>query len=99
MQKKINYTTNKMWNNIIANKIAKQESINMTKQHWEIINLIRDFYLQFQIIAPNRVLLKIIQEKLGKEKSNSKYLLSLFPKGISKQANKIAGLPKSKICL
>lgn len=90
---------NNNWNILIAIKIAKHESIKMTYKHWEIIYCIRSFYIKFKINVPNRILLKIIKKKIGIKKSNNQYLLSLFPKGIIKQASKIAGLPKSKICL
>lgn len=89
----------KIWNTNIALKIAQLENITMTNNHWEIIYLIRNLYITCNIIPPNRMLLKIIKNKLGIEKSNNKYLLSLFPKGLVKQANKIAGLPKTNICL
>ncbi|CAL4322733.1 Sulfurtransferase TusE [Buchnera aphidicola (Pterocallis alni)] len=89
----------KIWNTNIALKIAQLENITMTNNHWEIIHLIRNLYITYNIIPPNRMLLKIIKKKLGIEKSNNKYLLSLFPKGLVQQANKIAGLPKTNICL
>ncbi|CAL4043287.1 Sulfurtransferase TusE [Buchnera aphidicola (Takecallis arundicolens)] len=89
----------KKWNIKIAQNIAQQESIILTDQHWEIINFIRLCYNKFNIIPPNRMLLKLMQKKFEIEKCNNTYLLSLFPKGINKQANKIAGLPKSNICL
>ena len=89
----------KNWNVSTAMKIAQKENIILTIKHWEIIFIIREYYDKFKIIPPSRMLLKIMKEKIGIKNSNSQYLLSLFPKGISKQANKIAGLPKSNICL
>ncbi|CAL4322954.1 TusE/DsrC/DsvC family sulfur relay protein [Buchnera aphidicola] len=88
-----------LWNENIAKAIAKTENIILNKKHWEIIYLIRKCYDDFNIIPPSRMLFNIIKKKLGKKYSNNIYILSLFPKGIAKQANKIAGLPKSNICL
>ncbi|CAL4043165.1 Sulfurtransferase TusE [Buchnera aphidicola (Phyllaphis fagi)] len=89
----------KKWNTLYALKIAHKECITMTEKHWEIIYLIRKIYLKYNINPTNRILLKIIQKKIGYNQGNNLYLLSLFPKGITKQANKIAGLPNNKICL
>ncbi|QCI26086.1 TusE/DsrC/DsvC family sulfur relay protein [Buchnera aphidicola] len=87
------------WNIKIAQDIAKKESITLTPDHWEVIYFIRKCYTEFHVIPPNRMLLKLMKNFFTIEKCNNKYLLSLFPKGIRQQANKIAGLPKSKICL
>ncbi|CAL4322866.1 TusE/DsrC/DsvC family sulfur relay protein [Buchnera aphidicola] len=89
----------KKWNKNTAIKIAKKESIILTSEHWEIIYLLRECYKKFKIIPKNRVLLQLIKEKTMIKDINNRYLLKLFPKGIMKQANKIAGLPKSNICL
>ncbi|QCI27287.1 TusE/DsrC/DsvC family sulfur relay protein [Buchnera aphidicola] len=89
----------KIWNIKLAKQIAKKESIILTIEHLEIIYFIRDIYNKYKIIPPNRMLLKLMKKKFEKKKCNNIYILSLFPKGINKQANKIAGLPKSNICL
>ncbi|MCW5197148.1 TusE/DsrC/DsvC family sulfur relay protein [Buchnera aphidicola] len=94
-----NNNTQQKWNTKYALKIAKKENIIMTENHWEIIYLIRKIYFKYNINPTNRILLKIIKKEIGNNKSNNLYLLSLFPHGIIKQANKIAGLPTSTICL
>lgn len=88
-----------IWSKKIALQIAKKEHIVLTPEHWEIIFLIRKCYIKFNVILPTRMLIQIIKKKIGIKQSHNQYLLSLFPKGIMKQANKIAGLPKSNICL
>jgi len=82
------------WNADIANYIAKTESIEMSDQHWEVINFLREYFDEYQIAPAVRVLTKAIGKKLGAEKGNSEYLYGLFPYGPGKQACKIAGLPK-----
>jgi tRNA 2-thiouridine synthesizing protein E len=39
-----------------------------------------------------------MKKKYGKDRSDSKYIYSLFPYGLVKSANKIAGLPRPKGC-
>ncbi|UAJ64799.1 TusE/DsrC/DsvC family sulfur relay protein [Candidatus Schneideria nysicola] len=86
------------WNESIAIEFAKIENIHLTTEHWEIIYHLRDFYINFNFSPSNRILIKSIKKKYGEEKGNNRYLFKLFPKGIIKQAIKIAGLPKPIHC-
>ncbi len=87
------------WSEDVANAIAKVEGIEMSQNHWEVVNFLRDYYNEFQIAPAVRVLTKAIGKKLGPEKGNSQYLYELFPYGPAKQACKIAGLPKPTGCV
>ena len=87
------------WNADIANYIAKTESIEMSDQHWEVINFLREYFDEYQIAPAVRVLTKAIGKKLGADKGTSEYLYGLFPYGPGKQACKIAGLPKPTGCV
>ena len=87
------------WDVDVANYIAKTENIDMTDQHWEVINFLREYYNEYQIAPAVRVLTKVIGKQLGPEKGNSQYLYELFPYGPAKQACKIAGLPKPTGCV
>ena len=87
------------WNEDVADYLAKEEGIDMSENHWEVVNFLREYYDEYQIAPAVRVLTKAIGKKLGKEKGNSKYLYELFPYGPAKQACKIAGLPKPTGCI
>jgi tRNA 2-thiouridine synthesizing protein E len=87
------------WNPEIAIVIAKCEGIELTTEHWELINFIRDYYQQYQTTPPIRLLVKSVAKKLGAEKGNSIYLQALFPGGVARQLSKIAGLPKPVHCI
>ena len=87
------------WTEDVANEIAKTENVDMTENHWEVVNFLRDYYNEFQIAPAVRVLTKAIGKKLGADKGNSKYLYELFPYGPAKQACKYAGLPKPTGCV
>ncbi len=87
------------WNMDVANFIAQQESLNMTENHWEVVNFLREYYEEYQIAPAVRVLTKAIGKKFGAEKGNSQYLYELFPYGPGKQACKVAGLPKPTGCI
>jgi TusE/DsrC/DsvC family sulfur relay protein len=87
------------WNKEVAEYIAKTENIEMTEQHWEVINFLREYFEEYQIAPAVRVLTKAIGKKLGADKGNSEYLYNLFPYGPGKQACKIGGLPKPTGCI
>jgi dissimilatory sulfite reductase related protein len=87
------------WDEAAANYIAALENVEMTGNHWEVVNFLRAYYSDYQIAPAVRVLTKEIGKKLGADKGNSKYLYELFPYGPAKQACKIAGLPKPTGCV
>jgi tRNA 2-thiouridine synthesizing protein E len=87
------------WSTELARVIAHSEQLEMSDDHWEVINYVRKFYEEFNKSPSIRPLVKYLANELGKEKGNSLYLQILFPNGPAKQATKIAGLPKPKRCL
>ncbi|NTS75243.1 TusE/DsrC/DsvC family sulfur relay protein [Catenovulum sp. SM1970] len=94
------YLTNYMdWQPDMAPLLAESENIVLSEAHWEVINFVRNFYLEFKTSPAIRVLVKAIAKQLGEDKGNSPYLYKLFPKGPAKQATKIAGLPKPAKCI
>jgi tRNA 2-thiouridine synthesizing protein E len=88
-----------LWSKELAPVLAKQENIALTEQHWEVINFVRDFYLEYNTSPAIRMLVKAMAKALGEDKGNSIDLYKLFPKGPAKQATKIAGLPKPARCI
>lgn len=87
------------WNPQVAEHIALAEGVALTQAHWEIIELIRRFYAEFDLSPAMRPLVKYTALHLGAEKGKSVYLLSLFPGSPPKLAAKIAGLPRPANCL
>lgn len=87
------------WNPEVAESLAAAEGIQLSKAHWEVITLLREFYNEFELSPAMRILVKLCREKLGEEQGNSIYLMTLFPESPAKIASKIAGLPKPTNCL
>ena len=87
------------WNSETADWLAKQENIELTDAHWEIIHCLRSFYDTYELSPAMRPLVKYIAQNLGAEKGRSIYLMSLFPGSPAKLAAKIAGLPRPTNCL
>lgn len=92
-------TTLSDWTLELANVIADAESIDMTDEHWAVVNFLREYYDEYQIAPAVRVLIKAIKKELGPDVGNNKYMYELFPYGPAKQACKIAGLPKPTGCV
>lgn len=88
-----------LWTPAIAEALAEQESVTLTEAHWEVLYLIQRFYEEFDASPANRSLVKYAKLKLGPEKGNSIYLMTLFPGSPTRLASRIAGLPKPKNCL
>lgn len=86
------YLTNlNEWNKNVGEEIAKEEGINMTDKHWEVID-----YLQDQ--CKKEIPLTI--RKVGKSGVVSiKEFYQLFPKGPLKISSRIAGIPKPVSCI
>ncbi len=84
------------WNEDIAKVIAAQEEIELTERHWDVINYLRDEFINNKENQPNtRNMVKDIG-KMWDEKIDTKTLFDLFPGNPSKQAGRIGGLPESR---
>ncbi len=84
------------WNEKVAEIIAAEEEVSLGEKHWDILQYLRDEYLNHGGNQPNeRTILKAMSAKWG-TKATSKDMYALFPHMPSKQGGKIAGLPESR---
>lgn len=84
------------WNRELAEVIAKEEGVDLTGKHWDLIEYLRDEYINNNSNQPNtRHIVKAMSEKWG-EKIGQKEIYALFPNDPSKQGGRIAGLPESR---
>lgn len=87
------------WSVPLATEMAAQDGIELSKNHWEVIYILKEYYDAYQVAPAVRILTKTVGKKLGEEKGNSMYLFRLFPGGPAKQACKYAGMPKPTGCI
>jgi len=87
------------WSAEVAQALAAQAQIELSPDHWEILELLRSFYQTFELSPATRPLIKYTALKLGAEKGNSLHLNRLFNGTPAKLAAKLAGLPKPTNCL
>ncbi len=86
----VNYTD---WDEEVAKALAQAEGIELTQDHWDVINYLREEYVDNGNNQPmERVILKEMSKRWGR-KISSKDLYKLFPNAPSKQGNRVAGLP------
>jgi len=87
------------WSEELAKQIAVNENIGeLNQEHWDIINLAREYFTDNGSVCEPRKFSKLMKDKYGKDRSDQKYIYSLFPTGLIKCANKVAGLPRPKGC-
>jgi len=85
------------WSEELALIIAKEEDIELTEKHWDLINFLRDEYINNSGNQPNtRNIAKAMASVWGEKKLNARVLYDLFPGNPSKQGGRIGGLPESR---
>ena len=86
------YLTNfTQWEKSIGEEIAKENAIELTPRHWEVINYIQD---EVKKDSPLSI------RKIGKSGVvDIKEFYALFPNAPLKTATKIAGVPKPASCI
>ena len=87
------------WSPEVAEALAQREQLVLTADHWAILNVLREFYAQYQLSPATRPLVKYTALRLGPEKGNSPHLNRLFNGTPAKLAAKLAGLPKPTNCI
>ena len=84
------------WSKELAEHMAKLEGITLTQKHWDLIDYLRDEFINNNGTQPNtRHIVKAMADKWGVDVIQ-KDVYDLFPKDPSKQGGRIAGLPESR---
>ncbi len=86
------------WSADLGRHMAALDGVTLTQEHWEVIHYFREYYEDYNIPPPMRMVIRVFRKAFGEENANSRYLLQLFPEGATKAASKFAGLPKPKNC-
>lgn len=84
------------WSEGLARQLAAADELELTDQHWDVINYLREEFFNNNGTQPNtRTIVKAMTEKWGRD-IDQKELYDLFPGDPSKQAGRLAGLPESR---
>lgn len=84
------------WDRALAERIAKDEELDMTPERWSVVDFVREHFEQRGTVPEARFVLKFMEQKFGKERATRKFLQELFPYGYGQQACKIAGMRKPR---
>ena len=85
------------WSIAVAKAIAREEDLELEQRHWDLIEHLRDEYINNGGNQPNtRNLVKAMSGLWNDRSVNAKTLYDLFPGDPSKQGGRIAGLPESR---
>lgn len=85
------------WSEDYARALAKQDALELTDEHWQIIHFIREFEATHQVQPQVRAMIKHFTALWGPERGNNHYLHDLFPRGgPQKQGNRLAGVRRTK---
>lgn len=86
------------WDVDVAAALALNDGITLGDEHWEIIQLVRDFYAETGLSPATRALIRLVALKAGPDKGKSIYLMKLFGGKPALSVSRIAGLPRPANC-
>jgi len=87
------------WTPEAAVTMAAADGVELGDDHWQVLGLFREYYEKHEMEPPMRALVRLVRERLGEDKGNSRYLYRLFPAGPGTQACRYAGLPRPVSCV
>jgi tRNA 2-thiouridine synthesizing protein E len=62
------------WDQGMAAIMAKEDGLELSDAHWEVIKFLRSYFEKYQIAPMIKILTKELAKTMGKEKGNTKYL-------------------------
>ncbi len=85
------------WSEDFVRQQAKQENLELTSEHWEVIRFLRQWFAEHGQQASVRDMIKHFRKLWGCDKGCNHYMHKLFPNGgPQKQGNRLAGLLRTK---
>jgi TusE/DsrC/DsvC family sulfur relay protein len=85
------------WSEDFARALAREEGLELTDEHWQVIGFIRRFHEEHRVQPQVRYMIKHFAALWGPEKGNNHYLHEIFPKGgPQKQGNRLAGIRRTR---
>ncbi|MBJ9985207.1 TusE/DsrC/DsvC family sulfur relay protein [Acinetobacter sp. S40] len=92
----VDYT---IWNNQVAQELARSLDLELTNWHFEILHAVRQFYQQFGHSPATRPLIKYLMKTVSPEIDNA-ILQQRFNTGlVARHLSRLAGVPKPANCL
>lgn len=84
-----------LWDRTVAAKLAREENVELSDDHWDVVKFLRDHFEDVGEIEYARDISALLNQRY-ESKGGLKYLFRLFPNGPVNQGCKIAGIPLPK---
>lgn len=85
------------WSEDFARALAREEGLELTPEHWEVILFLRRYFHEHGVQAQVRVMIRHFTKAWDTHRGSNHYLHDLFPiGGPQKQGNRLAGLLRTK---
>lgn len=81
------------WTPELAEQMAQNEGLSLTEQHWDVLNIMREYYQEYNTSPILKLLRREISKQYGAERASIDVLDALFPHGVQKQGSRLAGIP------
>ena len=85
------------WTHDLALQVAREEELDLGKDHWIVIRFVREYFEEHQVIPDVRHVTTYLSSNMNIDKKTAKAILfNIFPYGYVKQACKIAGMKRPR---
>jgi len=85
------------WSEAFALALAREEGLELTQAHWEVIHFLRAYFQAHGVQPQVRMMIRHFAQAWGPARGNNHHLHDLFPVGgPQKQGNRLAGLLRTK---
>jgi TusE/DsrC/DsvC family sulfur relay protein len=81
------------WTPELAQRMALKEGVTLTEQHWDVLNIMREYYKEYNTSPILKLLRRELAKQYGKDRASIESLDMLFPYGVQKQGSRLAGVP------
>jgi len=86
------------WCKELADYLSREDGIELSEDHWEIINFVRWYYLTYNNCPHPKFITKSLNKRCGAEKYTVKYFFALFGQKPVRTACRYAGIPFTAGC-
>ena len=69
------------WSPAVAETMAAEDGLELRPEHWQVHEILREYYGDYEIAPPMRALIRILKQRTGDDRFASRQLYRLFPAG------------------